>query len=257
MFISLAFLFLAGMCMGSFFNVCIYRIPAGLSIVRPGSTCPRCNTPIRFYDNIPVLSYLILGGRCRHCKAAISLRYPMVEALTGLLTLGVAFKFGLTLEAGVWLALVYSLVVITFIDYDHQIIPDVITLPGILVFGACAHWIMGSSFLDIGLGILAGGGLLYGVTLIYFLLRGVQGMGGGDIKLLAMLGTVLGVKGALFTIFGASVLGALVGVGTMVVQRQFDARLRLPFGPFIAAGAVIYIFWGDAIIRSYLGLLIS
>ena len=254
-FLIFCFSLVFGACIGSFLNVCIFRIPQEKSIVFPGSSCPVCGNAIRFYDNIPVLSYIFLGGKCRRCKTNISLRYPLIEILTALVTGAVFLRFGIGPQAGVLLALIYTLIVISFIDLDHQIIPDIISLPGIVLFGALAHWVLGKSFLNIGLGILAGGGLLYGVTLFYYLVRRIQGMGGGDIKLLAMLGAVLGPEGALFTIFSAAFLGAFVGLGLMVSHGEFNSRLKIPFGPFISLGSVFYVFWGKEILGWYLGIL--
>ncbi len=251
----LLLLFMTGCCVGSFLNVCIYRIPNGESIVFPGSHCPGCNTPIRFYDNIPIVSYLLLRARCRGCGTGIALRYPMVEALTGILTVYTGVSQGLSLETLVILILIYTLVVISFIDLDHQIIPDLISLPGTLVFSAAAYFILDRSLTQIGLGILAGAGLLYGVSVCYYLIRKTMGMGGGDIKLMAMMGGILGMQGALFTIFCASFLGAGAGVIWMVLRGGMDARLRIPFGPFLAMGALIYLFWGPPLLHWYVNLL--
>ena len=248
----IGFVFAFGACVGSFLNVCIHRLPLGQSIVHPPSACPGCGSGIRFYDNIPIFSYLFLRGRCRGCGQGISPRYPLVELTTAVLTLAVVARFGPTPQAGVWLALVYCLVVITFIDLDHGIIPDVISLPGILIFAALGYWVLGHSLAWIGLGMLTGGGLPLVVAWAYARLRGVQGLGGGDVKLLALLGTVLGAQGILFIIFISSVVGAGIGLVVMAVKGGLDGRTRIPFGPFITLGALFYLFFGPMVIQWYL-----
>ena len=175
----LAFIF--GACIGSFLNVCIYRIPAGDSIVHPGSSCPRCKTLIPLYDNIPVVSYLLLKGKCRNCNAPISFRYPVVEIISGLFAVGIFMYFGLTLPALIYYIFISALLVITFIDIDHRIIPDIITLPGIPIFFLSTFLLQEISFIDSLLGIVAGGGSLYLVGIIYYLVKKKEGMGGGDI----------------------------------------------------------------------------
>lgn len=240
-----------GACIGSFLNVCIFRIPENLSIVFPGSLCPFCKKPIPFYCNIPVLSYLFLKGRCLSCKTPISLRYPLVELLTGGLTLGLFLKFGFGPALFFWLAFVYTLMVISFIDLDHQIIPDIISLPGILIFASSPLFIPEMSFFQVFLGILTGGGILYAIALIYFKLRGNQGMGGGDIKLLAMIGAATGVQGVLFTIFASSLMGTVAGILSMGLRTEWRQGLRIPFGPFLSLGALVYIFFGEEIILWY------
>lgn len=246
--------FILGAVIGSFLNVCIYRIPAGESVVRPRSRCPHCLAPITWYQNIPMLSYLFLRGRCGSCKVRISSRYALVEALTGGIFLLVLWRFGLQPFVPVLWLFSAMLVVITFIDLDHQIIPDVISLPGIAVGFACSFLIPWVSWSDSLLGILAGGGSLYVVAWLYAFLAKKEGMGGGDIKLLAMIGAFLGWKAVFPIIFFSSVLGVLVGVPLMLVKRA-DGKLAIPFGPFLAAGSLVYLFWGPQIIRWYLGLL--
>ena len=244
--------FIFGTCIGSFLNVCILRIPQGRSIVHPPSSCPSCGDRIPFYCNFPVISFIFLRGRCRKCGTRISLRYPMGEILTGLFAAALYLRFGLTPETGLWFVFICTLLVISFIALDHQIIPDILSLPGIplfMIFSVLAHQL---TFVQSLTGILAGGGILYLVSLIYYLLKKAEGMGGGDIKLLAMIGAAVGFKGVLFTIFTASVLGTLVGVIIMIYGRFVDAKLRIPFGPFLAAGTVLYIFSGEMIIRWYI-----
>ncbi|MFH0726608.1 MAG: prepilin peptidase [Pseudomonadota bacterium] len=247
-----------GLCIGSFLNVCIYRLPAGKSIVRPGSMCPVCNRTIAPYDNIPLISYLFLRGRCRHCKTPISLRYPLVELITGLLALGVFMRFGLTAGALIFFIFSAALIVVTFIDIDHRIIPDLITLPGIPIFFVASFLLPHSNLMAplvrSVLGILAGGGSLYLVAWSYERLTGKEGMGMGDVKLLAMIGALLGWRGVLFTIFAGSSAGCLVGLALMVKSRG-GMKMAVPFGPFLSLGALLYVFWGPRLINWYLHLL--
>lgn len=245
--------FVAGLCIGSFLNVCIHRIPKSQSIVFPGSMCPVCQYKLRFYDNIPVLSYLWLKGRCRNCSTAISLRYPLVELLGGLAAWCVLIRYGLTLPAAVHFVFIAVLIVITFIDLDQRIIPDVISLPGIPFFGITGVFSGSIAWLDSLLGIVVGGGCLLLVAWVYHLLTGKEGMGGGDIKLLAMIGALTGWQGVFFTIFVSSATGTLVGLAEMIRTRK-NMKLAIPFGPFLAFGAVIYIFFGRSLIRWYLNL---
>ena len=248
------FTFVVGLCIGSFLNVCIYRLPNSQSLVHPRSTCPHCNTIIRFYDNIPVLSYLWLKGRCRHCGAAIALRYPIVELLGGLFALGTYLKFGLTIETPIYYIFIAALLVVTFIDLDHRIIPDVITLSGIPLFFIASFLLPKITWTQSLLGILVGGGSLFLVAGTYHLITKKDGMGGGDIKLLAMIGAVVGWQGVLFTIFASSLLGTLAGLAVMVQSRQ-GMKLAVPFGPFLAIGSIIYLFFGTRLITLYINLL--
>jgi leader peptidase (prepilin peptidase) / N-methyltransferase len=235
-------------------NVVIYRMPAAQSIVHPRSRCPNCGQMIRAYDNIPVISYLVLQGRCRYCRAFISPRYPVVEILTGMLAVGCYRYFGFTPEAVVYFIFAAVLLVVTFIDLDHQIIPDRITLPGIPVLFAASLLIPGSSPVDSFLGLLLGGGSLLAVALGYQLISGRPGMGMGDVKLLAMIGTIVGWKGVLFTIFASSATGTAAGIPLMLLQKK-DMKLAIPFGPFLAIGAILYVFFGDSLIRWYQALM--
>lgn len=244
--------FIFGACIGSFLNVCIYRIPEGKSIVHPPSSCPQCGYAIRFYDNVPILSYLFLGGRCRRCRTPIPLRYPLVEATTGIAALALLMKFGLTWATVIYFLFVALLLVITFIDIDHQIIPDRLSLPGIPLFFGLAFFIPEVSWRASLMGIVVGGGILYLVAVAYQLATGRDGMGGGDIKLLAMIGGLIGWQGILFTIFFSSLAGTLVGLG-LALPSGGSLKRRLPFGPFLAAGAIAYIFFGPELIHWYLG----
>ncbi|MBL0699282.1 MAG: prepilin peptidase [Desulfosarcina sp.] len=247
--------FLLGLCIGSFLNVCIYRLPLSKSISKPSrSVCPDCGSIIRFYDNIPVVSYLLLKRRCRHCGFIIPFRYPLVEISSGLFAILILKQFGFSIDSFVYFVFIAVLIVVTFIDFDHRIIPDVITLPGIPVFFGLSLLLPESDWIKSILGILVGGGSLLTVAWVYALLTGKEGMGGGDIKLLAMAGALVGWKGVLFTIFVSSAAGALIGIILMLRTRK-GLKLAVPFGPFISLGAVVYIFFGPALINWYFNLL--
>lgn len=240
-----------GMVIGSFLNVCIYRLPASQSIVRPRSRCPQCGHSIRARDNIPVLSYLILRGRCRDCGVRIPLRYPLVETLSGAFAAMAVARFDFGWQAALMFALIAALLVITFIDLDHRIIPDAITLPGIPI-GLAASFGPGLiSPSESLIGILAGGGSLFLVAWGYQLITQREGMGGGDIKLLAMIGAFMGWKGVLFTIFVASLTGTLAGMA-LICRRRGDMKLAVPFGPFLAVGAIAYLFIGPELWSWYI-----
>ena len=247
--------FIFGALIGSFLNVCIYRIPLGRSIVYPGSFCPLCRKKIPWYLNIPIISFVLLKGKCRFCTCPISLRYPFVEALTGFLAAALVFKFSLSLEAVFWFVFIAFLVIISFIDLDHQIIPDILSLPGTALFASSFYFVPEMKLIDSITGILAGGGLLYGVAVLYYAIRKHDGMGGGDIKLLAMIGAAAGVKGVLFTVFTGSVLGTIAGAAVMTAGKNINYRLKIPFGPFLSCGAVLYIFQGPELIQWYFGIL--
>lgn len=252
-FSTIAFMF--GSCIGSFLNVCIYRIPLKKSIISPGSYCPTCKNAIPFYLNIPVAAYILLKGRCRHCKTKIPARYPLVEFLTGAMAVLIYLKFGFTPTAFFWFVFTSTLITISFIDFDHQIIPDIISLPGILVFAASFYFVPEMTAKQTILGILVGGGSLYSVAVIYSIVRKEEGMGGGDIKLLAMIGAAVGVKGVLFTIFAGSLFGTLIGVTLMICARTSDLKFKIPFGPYLSLGAICYVFYGQPIIDWYFSLI--
>jgi leader peptidase (prepilin peptidase)/N-methyltransferase len=247
------FALVTGMIVGSFLNVCICRMPKGESVVFPPSHCPRCDYRIRWYDNIPLVSYLVLRGNCRGCGMHISIQYPLVELLNGLLSLALFLRFGPTLPFLVLFLFCSALVVITFIDLEHQIIPDEISLSGIVIGFIFSFFLQGHSWLNSLLGILLGGGSLLLVAYCYQWLTGKEGMGGGDIKLLAMMGAFLGWKSILFIIFASSLIGSVVGITIMLVQKK-DSKLAIPFGPYLAFGAVLYIFFGTQIIHWYLNM---
>lgn len=251
--IVLAFAFVVGIVIGSFLNVCIARLPAGASVIHPPSHCPRCKKDIAPYDNIPLLSYLVLRGRCRNCGLGIAWRYPAVEALTGALFVAVVAWLGIDWWTAIALLFVSALVVVTFIDLDHQIIPDEISLPGIVIGFLVSFAGIGPAPLDSLLGILLGGGTLWLVAAGYERLRGIEGMGGGDIKLLAMIGAFLGWRAVLVTVMVGSLTGALVG-GARVAFGRAGSEVPIPFGPFLALGALVALLFGEALIDWYLNL---
>ena len=235
-------IFILGSVIGSFLNVCIYRIPEGLSVVKPRSRCPLCKTPIAWYHNIPIISWLMLGGKCASCKAHVSVRYPLVEGLTGVLFVLFFHRFAFHPLTLVALLLAATLITITFIDLDHQIIPDVISLPGIPVGFFCAFLIPWVSWKESLVGIVLGGGTLLLIALGYELLTKKEGMGLGDVKLLAMLGAFLGWTSVFPIIFIGSLLGTLVGVPLMIFHKA-DGKLALPFGPFLSAAALLHLYF--------------
>lgn len=236
-------IFAVGAAIGSFLNVCIWRIPREESIISPSSHCPSCQQPIRFYDNIPFISFLILRGRCRQCGISISPRYPFVEGLTAGMALLLFWKFGLSLQLVASFIFAATLIVITFIDLDHQIIPDVITLPGIPLFLLAAIFVMRVSVRDALLGMAIGGGTLYLLAFLYEVIAKREGMGGGDIKLLAMLGGFLGWQSLWIILLVSSLTGALVGIMVMIIKGA-DLKYAIPFGPFLALGALVHLFFG-------------
>ncbi len=242
------FSFIFGAVVGSFLNVCIYRIPDNESIIKPLSRCPHCKKPIRFYDNIPIISFLILKGKCRDCGQKISWRYPLVELITGLLALLLFIKLGLSLQFLAAFVFTAVLIIITFIDLDHQIIPDVLTLPGIPIFLLAGIFIMGVPWHEALIGVLAGGGVLFAIAFVYEKMTKREGMGGGDIKLLGMIGGFFGWKALIFILLMSSLAGAIIGIALMIIKKQ-DMKYAVPFGPFLAAAAVAYIFWGEEFMR--------
>lgn len=237
-----------GAIIGSFLNVVILRLPdSDQSIVFPASHCPRCTSPLHWYENIPLFSYIFLGGKCGHCRQPISLQYPLVELIMALLAAALIHKFQLSFIAAGYFIFTAALLVIIFIDIHHQIIPDVISLPGILLgflFSLISPTVSWQSSL---IGLLVGGGVLYAVAYSYYLLRKVDGMGGGDIKLLAMIGAWLGWQSLPFVIFASSLSGTLVGLIAMIYQKK-GGKTRIPFGPFLSLAALVYTFYSENIL---------
>jgi len=242
------FAFIFGAAIGSFLNVCIYRLPDKESIIKPLSRCPHCKNLIRFYDNIPIISFLILKGKCRDCGGKISWRYPLVELITGVFSLLLFLKFGVSLQFLAVFAFTAVLIVITFIDLDHQIIPDVLTLPGIPIFLLAGIFIMKVPWQETLIGLLVGGGVLFLIAFVYEAITKREGMGGGDIKLLGMIGGFFGWKSLIFILLFSSFAGAIVGITVMIIKKQ-DLKYAVPFGPFLAAAAVAYAFWGDLFVN--------
>jgi leader peptidase (prepilin peptidase)/N-methyltransferase len=242
-------IFIFGLIIGSFCNVVIYRLPQGKSIITPGSRCPSCTAPIHPWDNIPILSFLFLRGQCRACKEPISLRYPSVELVSGVLYVLLWFKYGVSIPFAIYAALTSTLLTIAVIDYDHKILPNAITLPGIVVGLGLSLWALPIRPLASLLGILLGGVFFYLIALV-----SKGGMGGGDIKLIAMIGAFLGWQGAFFTILSGALLGSLVGVTLMVLGKK-GRKDKVPFGPFLSVGAILFILLGDDLIHWYLNLL--
>ena len=248
------FAFLFGSLVGSFLNVCIHRLPREESIVFPGSRCPACHIAIRPWDNIPILSFLLLRGRCRACGHPIAWRYPLVEGLTALLFAATVSRFGVTPLAATLLVFVAALTVITFIDLDHQIIPNIITLPG-LPLGILAGLVLGEPpLLDRIIGALAGAGFLYLVLFYGSAFYGQDAMGEGDLNLIAMVGAFLGWKAVALTTLLACLFGSAVGLA-LIALRRLGRRQHIPFGPFLSLGAVVALFWGEELITWYLRLL--
>jgi len=240
-----------GGIVGSFLNVCASRLPNGRSLWMPGSACPACAHPIRWYDNVPVLSFMVLRGRCRDCRAPIAWRYPGVEFGTALLFALAYVHLGLDWELAPAFVFLSALMVITVIDLEHQLIPDRITLP-VIAAGFLASVILGRpSWPQSLLGIVVGGGIIYAIILGSRLVMGVEGMGGGDITLAAMLGAFLGWKLLLLGLFLAVLLGAGVAVALLATGRR-GGKDPIPFGPFLALGGAVSLFWGKEILQWYL-----
>ncbi|HVO29543.1 MAG TPA: prepilin peptidase [bacterium] len=252
------FVAILGALVGSFLNVVILRVPERRSIVHPPSHCPKCQAPIRWFDNIPVLSWLLLRGKCRSCRAPISARYPAVEALTSLLFVAVVWKFGLQLHTAAYLAFTATMVALTFIDLDHRIIPNVISVPGIAAGVALAFVLPHSdgAWLPVGwkaslLGVVVGGGSLLVTALAYEFVARREGMGMGDVKMLAMIGAFLGIGAVPFVFMASALLGSVVGIVLMVVTGA-GRKAAIPFGPFLAVAAIAYLFVGPEVMTAYM-----
>jgi leader peptidase (prepilin peptidase)/N-methyltransferase len=243
---------LFGLSIGSFLNVCVYRLPLGESIVHPRSRCTSCGRTLTWFDNIPVLSWVVLGGRCRTCKQPVSWMYPAVESVTSLMFVITYLTYGVTLLGVVRVAFACALIVLFVTDLRHKVLPNVITLPGIVV------GFVGSLFLPPGwrsslLGLLVGGGFLLAIAEAYYRIRGQEGLGMGDVKLLAMIGAFLGWKLVLLTLVFASFTGSLAG-GVLIASGRGSMKYALPFGTFLAVGAVLASTLGDPIADWYFGL---
>ncbi len=246
---------LSGLVLGSFFNVVIHRLPRGLSLMRPPSSCPGCGARIKPYDNVPVLSYIVLGGKCRACGRRISPVYPAVEALTAAGFVLVFFDSGRLLGLEFFAGCVFTstLIVLGFIDAHHQILPDAITLPGLLLALAYSFFRDDLTFRGALVGAVAGAAFLLLVYGAYFLIRKKEGLGMGDVTMLLMIGAYLGLTRTLLTLILASFVGALVGV-FFILRRGKDFQFALPFGTFLAPAAFVSMLWGERIVSAYLSL---
>jgi len=243
--------FCFGAIVGSFLNVVILRLPSeDESVVFPASHCTSCMADLHWYENIPVLSFLVLRGKCSHCKAKISFQYPVVELSMAILSAALVQRFGLTITTAGYFLFCAALLVIIWIDIQHQIIPDVISLPGIIIGLLFSTICPVLYWKDSLLGILAGGGILYAIALLYFLWRKIDGMGGGDIKLLAMIGAFLGWQSLPFVILASSLSGTVVGLLAMIKQKK-GGQTRIPFGPFLSISALAYLFFQGKIFLLY------
>ena len=261
-----------GLIIGSFLNVVILRLPQGISISLPRSHCPQCKQLIPWYDNVPILSYVILRGHCRRCGKRISLRYPLIEAITGLVSLLLYLKYDLGVEWAIFLAFCAALIVLAFIDLDHRILPDPITLNGIWIGIVASTYLAHPSplvsrlfrlagielqdpravaFAASVIGVIVGGGLLWGVAEAYLRLRGIEGMGFGDVKMMAMAGAFLGAPLALLTIMIGSLLGSIIGL-VFIRAAGKTREYELPFGTFLAAAGIITVLYGENLIRWYI-----
>jgi leader peptidase (prepilin peptidase) / N-methyltransferase len=239
-----------GLCVGSFLNVCIYRLPTGGSVVRPASRCPGCGQSLAWWDNIPVFSYVALRGKCRTCRLPISARYPIVEILTAAIFLAHWYAFGATPLLFVRLLFASALIVLFAIDLEHQILPNVITLPGI-VLGFLFSWLVPPGPVMSLAGIALGGGLLWAISEAWFRLRHVEAMGFGDVKMLAMVGAFLGVKMVILTFILSSMIGGVVGIA-LIATRRADMGTKVPFGTMLAVAALVASLWGERLVSWYL-----
>ncbi|MBM3817395.1 MAG: prepilin peptidase [Acidimicrobiia bacterium] len=243
---------ITGLVVGSFLNVCIYRLPRGESLNWPSSHCTSCERPLSWYENVPVVSWLVLRGRCRTCGAAISPMYPSVELATALVFAGGVLVYGLTPLMVVRVAFACALIVLFAIDLRHRILPNAITLPGIVI-GFAASFFLPPGWVQSLIGILAGGGVLLALSEIYYRTRGREGLGMGDVKMLAMVGAFLGWPQMLLTLILASFSGSAIGLW-VIATRKGGMQAALPFGTFLAIGAVIAAVAGDAILAWYISL---
>ncbi|HER24131.1 MAG TPA: prepilin peptidase [Candidatus Atribacteria bacterium] len=245
-------IFILGLIVGSFSNVCIYRIPRDESIVYPASHCPKCHSNILPKDNIPLLSYILLRGKCRNCKNKISIQYPIVEFLTGLIYLIIYLAFGLSFQTLIYIILSSALIIIAFIDLNDQIVPDVISLPGIVIGFIVSFFVTYISVINSGLGILVGGGIILIIGIAGTIIFKKEAMGGGDVKLASMIGAFLGWRYIIISLFLGFFLGALAGI-ILILSKIKKREDMVPFGPFIILGSFITLLWGGQIISWYFG----
>lgn len=245
-------LIVLGLVVGSFLNVCIYRLPLDKSIVKPGSHCPSCNTPVKFYDNIPVLSYIILGGKCRHCKTRISLLYPAIELLTGIsFWLAYVYFGGSWLHTGLTILFLCLLIVLAIIDLQHMILPLELTIGGAVVFMAYAFFSDPAIHITPLMSIATGAGSAAAFALIYVFyikVRKIEGLGQGDIWMMLMLGAFLGVHKVVIAILLASLSGLVVGIFFIIFKKK-NLKMQLPFGTFLSLGSYLSLFWGNDVMQ--------
>jgi leader peptidase (prepilin peptidase) / N-methyltransferase len=243
------FAFLLGAVVGSFLNVVIYRLPVGESVVTPGSRCPKCLKPIRPYDNIPILGWLLLAGKCRDCGAGISIRYPLTELAMASISLWLFLVFDISAAFGIYFVFCAGLVAVFWIDIDHLIIPNEISLNGIPVgmIASIFGLLPGMDARSTLLGAVLGFAILFIPAILYEKIRGVEGLGGGDIWLLTMMGAFLGPYGVIMILFIASFSGCIVALAGMFFMGK-ESSTRIPFGPFLASGAIVYVFFGQEVI---------
>ncbi|REK07197.1 MAG: prepilin peptidase [Acidobacteria bacterium] len=251
----LSYGFLFGLVVGSYLNVVVHRLPRGQSTVTPRSRCPSCGHLIRWYDNLPLVSWLVLGGHCRRCDAAISLRYPLVEASTGALFTLALWRFGATASGVVACALLALLLALALIDAEHYLLPDKITKPGMLAGLGASFVVEWTTPVGSVLALLGGAGVLYALIGLWWLVRRQQGMGLGDPKMLAMVGAFLGPGKTVLTLFLACLLGTVVATA-LIATRRAELGSRLPFGVYLAVGAALALLVGDPVLDWYLGLLV-
>lgn len=249
--IELTIVTVLGLAIGSFLNVVIHRLPRRESLISPGSHCPSCGYALRAVDNVPVVSYAVLLGRCRKCRARISVRYPLVEIATGVVFVLHYFVFGWTPLLAVRLLFAASLVALFVIDLEHRLLPDAITLPGIVV-GLAASLFLPPGFRDALIGMLGGGGVLWAIGEAYYRYSGEEGMGGGDVKMLAMIGAFLGWQQVLITLVFSSIAGAVIGIIVLAIKRG-GMKYALPYGTFLAVAGLIASLYGEQIFRWYTG----
>ena len=250
--IEVVLIFILGLIVGSFSNVCVYRIPRNESIVYPASHCPKCHTTIKPIDNIPLLSYILLKGRCRNCKSKISIRYPVVEFLTGFIYLQIYLVYGLSIQTLIYVILASSLIIISFIDLKEQIVPDVISLPGIVIGFIISFFVPYISFINSALGVVVGGGIILIIGMAGSIIFKKEAMGGGDVKLAAMIGAFLGWRYIIISLFLGFFLGAIVGI-VLILSKIKSREDVVAFGPFIVLGSLITLLCGEKILSWYLG----
>ena len=247
------YLFIIGACIGSFLNVCIYRLPKEESIISPPSHCPFCKNRLKWYHNIPILSYIFLKGKCAYCGEKISIRYLVVEFLSGIFLIINYNLYGFSFNFFFYTVFIYLTIIVIFADLKYMIIPDEVTIGGIIIGFIMSFFSSSISWQQSLLGILIGGGILYVVIILFYIITKKEGMGGGDVKLLAMIGAFLGIKSIFFVIFVGSLLGLIVSIPFMLIKKK-GKDSQIPFGPFLSIAGIIYLYEGEKILNWYLWL---